>query len=175
MKKLNPFDRALGGEAWRMKPRTMPWDRPPQFAEIDAGLNYMFKQLRHPVRTKQMLNLMKSGMPVDMLAEEALMGGFRNGKFGAPAMLQMVAPTVAMMWRMAESAGVRPMTSADREQEAGPQFDPTELLMAQRTISDSVTNKANRANEMSKSELLDPRLVERPGFMSFRPKLKSGQ
>jgi hypothetical protein len=87
----------------------------------------------------------------------------------------MVAPTVAMMWRMAESAGVRPMTSSDREQEAGPQFDPTELAMSQRMISDSVTNKANRANEMSKSELLDPRLVERPGFMSFRPKLKSGR
>jgi hypothetical protein len=165
------FDAPLGGEAWAKKPRSMPYDRPPQFAEVDAGLNYIFKQLRNPPKTKQMLNLMKAGVPVDLLAEQVLTQGFSDGKFGAPALLQMVGPTIAMMWRMAESVGIRPMTTQDANDEVGSMdIDPTELMMFQKTISDNSMNKSVKANDISKSELLDPTIIDRPGFMSMRPK-----
>lgn len=171
MARFKPIiDGAIGGESWQNEPRKMAWDRPPQFARIDEGLDYVFKQFRNPGRAKQLLNLLKAGMPIDMLTEQVLMKGFADGKFGAPALLQMVAPTQVMMWRMAERAGIRPMTSQDKDEHID--FDPTEMLLAQQAITGNQADKAVGANEMSTKELSDPTLVDRPGFMKFRPVLK---
>lgn len=173
MKPLQPIlDGPLGGEAWAKEPRTMPYDRPPQFSDTDHALNTIFKRLRQPKVSKQLLNLMDMGMPIDMLVESLIIQGFTEGKYGAPIMTQLVAPLTVIMWRMAESANIQPMTSADKT--TGVDFDPADMLAAEKRIQNNTMDKANRANEISAPELQAPNMADRQGFMKFRPKPKFG-
>ncbi len=167
------IDGPIGGESWRFAPRTMPWDRPARFSETNAALKFMFKRLQTPKLTKQYLNLLEAGMPIDMVVQGILMQGFMNGTFQAPVLMNMVGPLTVILWRMAESAGIRPITLADKQQ-AGADFDPLDMLAAEARIQNNTADKAIGANEKSQNELLDPNLMDRAGFMKFRPKPKLG-
>jgi len=164
------FDAPLGGEAWQNEPRTMPWDRPPQFADINEGLDYMFKRFRDPRLTKQMLSLIEAGMPIDMVVESLLTQAFMKGTISGTALLNMVGPMIAIMWRMAETAGIRPQTSQDKIETLD--FDPVDMLAAEKRIQNNTANKAIGANEKSVKELNTPDLTDREGFMKYRPKSK---
>jgi hypothetical protein len=164
------IDGALGGEAWQYEPRTMPWDRPAQFAETEDGLMYVFKRMRDPRLTKKLLGLMEAGMPIDMLVESTLMQGFMNGLVSGTALINMVGPMTAIMWRMAESAGIKPQTSDDKVDTID--FDPVDMLAAEKRIQNNTANKAIHANDISQKELVDPDLVDRQSFMKFRPVAK---
>jgi hypothetical protein len=167
----NIIDGALPGQAWQHTPRQMAWDRPAQFADLQPALDWIFKRLRNPIMTKKMLNLLQAGAPIDILVQGLLFEGFIQGKFQAPLLMQLVPPVTVMMWRMAESAGVRPMTSQDRQAESGIDFDPT-ALMADNTFGQGVLSKAQHANEISGGELSAPNMADRQGFIKFRPKAR---
>jgi hypothetical protein len=173
MKQLGPIlDGPLGGEAWAKEPRAMPYDRPPQHADAEEALESIFKRLRQPPIAKKLLNLMSMGMPIDMLVESMIIQGFTEGKYGAPILAQLAAPLTVIMWRMAETAGIEPMTSSDKT--TGVDFDPVDMLAAEKRIQTNPMEKAVRANEMSAKELQAPNMADRQGFMKFRPKPKLG-
>ena len=162
------LDGPLGGEAWQHPPRTMSWDRPPQFAAPEEALVSTFKRLTSPRISKQLLSLVEAGMPIDMVVEGILMQGFMQGKYGAPALTMMVGPLTVILWRMAESAGIRPVTSND----IGPKvdFDPADMIAAEKRVQNNTMNKAIGANEKSVKELTRKDVMDRPGFIKFRPK-----
>lgn len=162
------FDGPLGGEAWTFERKSKPWDAPPQFADSEQALRRTFRRLLTPKMTKQVLNMMELGLPIDYAVEGVLLEGFRQGKFGAPAMTMMVGPLTVIMWRMAESAGIRPILS--NELPGKVDFDPSDLLAAQKRVSNNTENKAIHAGEISEKELLKKDVMDRQGFVKFRPK-----
>ena len=162
------FDGPIGGESWKYEPRSMPWDRPPQFADSEDALKFTFKRLTNPKLSKQLLSLLEAGMPIDFVVEGILMQGFMQGKYGAPAMTMMVGPLTIILWRMAESAGIQPRTSSDIGNKVD--FDPAELLAAEKRIQNNTMNKAIVANEKSGKELTKKDVMNRQGFIKFRPK-----
>lgn len=166
------FDAPIGGESWQYEPRSMPWDRPARFHETDAALDYIFRRLRNPVMSKKLLNLLQAGMPLDMLAEMLITQGFSQGQYQAPVLMQMVAPLVAILFRMCESAGIQPKLTTDKDLQPV-DFDPADMLAAEKRISNNDADKAMHANEISDKELKKPNLADRAGFMKFRPKAKS--
>lgn len=165
------IDGAIAGQAWQHTPRQMAWDRPAQFVELAEAMDWIFKRLRQPIMTKKMLNLLQAGAPIDFLAQGLIFQGFIEGRYQAPVLLQLVAPVVVMMWRMAESAGIRPMTLQDRKAEGGVDFDPT-ALMADNTFGNNTVGKAQHANDISTGELSAPNMADRQGFLKFRPKAR---
>lgn len=166
------FDGPLAGESWTHAPRSMPWDRPARFHETDAALDYIFRRLRNPGVAKKLLNLLDAGMPIDMLVEMLIQKGFTEGTYQAPVLLQMVAPVTVILWRMAESAGIQPKLTTDRDLQPV-DFDPMDMLAAEKRISNNTMDRAARANEISDKELKHPNMADRQGFMQFRPKTKS--
>lgn len=161
------FDGAIGGESWKYAPRTMPWDRPPQHADSEVALKSVFKRLTAPKISKKMLSLIEAGVPIDFVVEGILMQGFMEGKYGAPALTMMVGPLTVIMWRMAESAGIRPVVSSDLGNKVD--FDPAELMAAEKRIQNNTMNRAIVANEKSVKELTRKDVMDRPGFIKFRP------
>lgn len=166
------IDGPLPGESWQNEPRTMPWDRPARFSELNDALDNVFRRLRNPIVSKKLLNLLESGLPVDLLVKMFLQHGFMNGEYGAPIMVQMVPPLVVIMFRMAESAGIHPKLATDRDI-APVDFDPADMLAAEKRISNNTSDKAIKANNLSKKELMAPNMADRQGFMKFRPTVKS--
>lgn len=173
MRKLeHNFDGPLGGESWQHAPQSMPWDRPAQYHDREEALDYVFRRLRNPTVSKKLLNLLQAGMPIDLLVEMMLQEGFVRGQYAAPIMMQLVPPVTAMLWRMAESADIQPKLSSDKDLRPV-DFDPADMLAAERRISNNPADKAIHANEVSDKELKKPNMADRQGFMKFRPKAKS--
>lgn len=168
------FDGPIGGEAWAHAPRTMPWDRPASYSDVDEALDYVYRRLRNPLMAKKLLNLLQAGMPIDMLTEMVLQYGFMNGQYGAAIMMQMVPPITVMLWRMAESADIQPKLSTDKDLKPV-DFDPADMVAAQHRIDNNLSAKSIHANEISDKELKAPNMADRQGFMKFRPKPKSGR
>jgi hypothetical protein len=167
---FNPFDAPIPGEAWQHKPGSMAYDRPPKYAGLDEALNNAFDKLRRPKVTKRMLNLLEVGMPIDKLIVVWLTKEFGDGTYGAPVLMQMVAPMTVMMWRMAEAAGIEPTTSDDKRHRSEPDFDPSDMLAAKSRFDGAKTERADRANTISREELSVPNLADQQGFLKFRPK-----
>lgn len=167
---MENFERPIGGESWTIAPpRTMPWDRPPEFAEVGAGLKDVFDKLRQPTISRKLVNLMDAGIGIDVLAEGILMQGLGTGKYGAPGLMNMVGPTIVMMTRMAEEAGISPRYSTD-EAENRIDFDPDELFLANKNFSGGRDNKANAAARIagvSSDELSDEKTAQRKGFVEL--------
>ena len=173
MKEFKPkLDGAMGGEAWQHAPGQMPWDRPAQFPDPNQALNDVFNTISQPKQAKRLLNLLDQKTPIDFLAEQIIKSGFREGKFSATSVVNMAGPLTVMLWRMAETAGIRPVTSDDLKSESLKDFDPSDMAAAQARISNNTAEKAIGANTQSRKELSDPDLVDREGFIKFRPTAK---
>lgn len=173
MKELREtFDGPIGGESWQYEPRSMPWDRPARFVEAEEALDFVFRRLRNPKVAKQLLNLLQAGMPIDMLVEMQLQSGFMQGLYQAPILMQLVPPMTVMLWRMAESAGIQPKLSSDKDLRPV-DFDPVDMMAAEKRVQNNTMDKAVHANEISGAELRAPNMADRQGFMRFRPKAKS--
>ena len=172
MKKDFTFSGPIGGESRQYEQRTMPWDRPAQYHNREQALDFIFRRLRNPVVAKKLLNLLQAGLPIDLLVEMQVMDGFRKGMYAAPVMMQLVPPMTAILFRMAESAGIHPKLSSDRDIQPV-DFDPTDMMAAEKRIQNNTAEKAMHANEISDKELKAPNMAGRQGFMKFRPKAKS--
>ncbi len=167
------FRAPIPGQAWQHAPRTMPWDRPPQFADVNKALIFMFKRFRQPSVTKQILNLIDAEVPVDFIVRQMLMTAFRNGTIGASCLIPMVGPLFVMIIRMAESAGLHPITGDQKAaQKQGKQFDPTDLMAAQARFGNNPTDKATDANSKSVKDLTQKNVNEKQGFAKFVPVAK---
>lgn len=162
------FDGPIGGEAWQHEPRQMPYDRPAQFNEVDQATRVIFKRLARPGTTKKLLSLAQAEFPIDMIVSSFLMTAFQEGIVGAPIVAQLAGPITVMIWRMCESAGIKPVLSQEKNNQID--FDPADLYAAEKRISNNTADKSIHGNEISQKELVDPKLVERQGFMKFRPK-----
>lgn len=167
------FDGPIPGQSWQHAPRTMPWDRPAQFTDVTQALVYMFKRLRQPAVTKQLLNLVDAGMPVDMLAQGLLTQGFMKGTFSATALVPMVGPLVVMLIRMAETAGLHPITSNQKNKNVD--IDPSDMMAAQARVQNNTAAKAIGANDKSVKDLTAKNVMDKQGFMAQRPKMKNGR
>ena len=167
------FDGPIPGQSWQHAPRQMPWDRPAQFTDVNQALIYMFKRLRQPAITKQLLNLIDAGMPVDMLVQTMLTQGFMKGTFSATALIPMVGPLVVMLIRMADTAGLHPITSNQKNKNVD--IDPSDLLSAQARIQNGTAAKAIDGNTKSVKDLTQKNVMDKQGFMSMRPKLTNGR
>ena len=172
---MNEFDRPIGGEAWTIAPpKTMPWDRPPEFAEVGPGLKSIFNNMKSPKTSRQLVNLMDAGIPIDILAETILTSGFGAGKFGAPAMMSMVGPVIVMMSRMAEETGITPRYSSSTP-EGNVDFEPDELFLANKNFNKGRDNKANNAAQvadLSMDELSNEKTNESRGFVQLPERMR---
>lgn len=162
----------IPGQSWANAPGNMPWDRPAKYTDVNEALTFLFKRLRQPDTTKQLLNLMDNGMPVDLLAEQMLLNGFRNGLFSATAIIPMIGPLNVMLIRMAETAGITPKVSTQMNK--GQDFDPLDMIAAQKRISNNKAAVAAAANEKSIKDVTQKDVMDKQGFMKFRPTMKPG-
>ena len=169
------FDRPIGGESWTIAPpKTMPWDRPPETADVGVGLRSIFKNITQPKTARKLINLMEAGIPIDILTENVITSGFGQGKFGAPALTNMVGPVIVMMSRMAEESGITPRFSTDTS-ENRVDFNEDDLLLGMPNFDNGRDTKAvgaARVADISLDELSNEGLNESSGFLALPESMK---
>ena len=76
------FEAPIPGQSLTEEPKNFPWERPPEMVDIDETIAYHLDRLSKPDSLDNLLLLLESGMPVNILVETvlttAVMGGLHS-------------------------------------------------------------------------------------------------
>lgn len=107
------------GESLTVEPGSRPYEKPPQFADVDDALMNVMESLADEEVAMKLLNLMDVGVPVSAVVQSLIMSGFMEGKWTPDVGLLMSRPLAALLVKMADVAGVdvpdrKPKQEVDR-------------------------------------------------------------
>lgn len=150
--KQRKFTAAIPGQSMTIRPKSLPYDRPPAFPKADELLSKVFDGLMEPKRARDMLALLEGGMPVDTLAA-SMMSHFVGEGITTPQAGMIALPaTAVMMMRMADAAEIDFVPTAEDIRKDS--FSPAEIFGAEQKVSkDRLAGKAIKEIERSSKEL----------------------
>lgn len=144
---VDQFDAPIPGESLTRPPRQMPYDRPPQFPDVEDALDYVMHKIVQDKSAHRLLALMEVGFPVSKIVELITTNGAREGYWSIAQMFLVAPPLTSLILRMAEAAKIQPVLTS---KEANADL-PAALMRIKRTnISTQSVDKAQRAANSSK-------------------------
>lgn len=143
------YERPIAGEALTRPPKRYPMERPPLYPDPAEALDKVFDMLATPTMTRQMLNMLDSGVPLDLLVASMLDNFVGEGATTPQAAITMSPALTTMVMRMAEAGKVQFRLSTDDRID---EIDPSELHAFDLRNAGKV-DKAQRVSEISKDEL----------------------
>jgi hypothetical protein len=84
----------------------MPWEKPPQFVQLDDAMHFLMNQLLETHYLKQLLQLMNAGMSIEAITRTVLMTGFATGKWTPNLAMLMYKPVMLALIAIAKRAGL---------------------------------------------------------------------
>lgn len=103
---IDQFQRPVPGQSLTVAPGSLPYERPPEMADVDDALDFLFQRIVDERSIYGLLGLMEAGIPISVLVQILLESGFAEGKWSAP-MIHVMAPAVAVMLiRIADAAKI---------------------------------------------------------------------
>lgn len=96
----DPFDAPVPGESLTADPAAQrPYETPPEFTNVEKAMAFIFDHLTEEGSYEDVLQTMRDGTPLDMLAQVYLTKGFHEGKWSPDLLLLLVEPTIyLLMW-----------------------------------------------------------------------------
>jgi len=114
MPRINPsvaqiaLSRPIPGQSFcTHAPRSTPWQKPPQFTQIDEAMNWLLDSILEPIHAKQLFDLMQGGMSIEAIARTILFTGFTMGKWTPSLMMLMTKPLILTLIVLAHKAGLK--------------------------------------------------------------------
>lgn len=101
------FSAPIPGESLTGTPKNMPFERPPQFVDLDEATEFVWDNLNKRNNTLKLLALLDKQVPVDGLAQSILFSGFASGKWTPDLAILMAKPVVAMVMAIGKGAGIK--------------------------------------------------------------------
>ena len=97
---VDPFDAPIPGESLTADPENRrAYENPPTFTNEDKAMAFIFDHLTTDGIYEQVLDTIRQGTPLDMLAQVYLTKGFQEGKWSPDLMLILIEPTIyLLMW-----------------------------------------------------------------------------
>jgi hypothetical protein len=82
------FTGPIPGQSWTHAPKSMPWQHPPQFPDLEEFVEFVMNNLMESHNLKQLFQLAKLGISVEEFVRVTLFTAFAEGK---------ITPDVAML------------------------------------------------------------------------------
>jgi hypothetical protein len=101
------FDAPIPGQSLTGEPGNANYEKPPQFADLNKALNYLWDQIIDPQHMPISLAYMDKGVPPEMLADITIFAGFTQGKWTPDVGMMMKPAVVHMFAAIAYRAGIR--------------------------------------------------------------------
>lgn len=102
----NRFSAPIPGESLTKPVGGAPYERPPQFADMDEALEYLFSTMTDPKSVAYIVHILESGGTVEALVRTILFKGFMDGKWTVDLALLMAKIMVPMVAAIAVQAGI---------------------------------------------------------------------
>ncbi len=108
---LNPSQLGLSGpipgESLTRAPGDAPWEKPPQYAQIDDAMNFIMKQFSDRAHCHGLLAVLEAGAPMDVIVSTILKHGFAEGKWTPSLAALLAKPLALLLHKLATQAGVK--------------------------------------------------------------------
>lgn len=102
----NRFSAPIPGESLTKPMGGASYERPPQFADPDQALEYLFTTLTDPKAVAMTVHILESGGTVEAIARTILFKGFMDGKWSVDLALLISRILVPMIAVIAVKAGI---------------------------------------------------------------------
>lgn len=143
-KPLRNFDLPVPGQSLTAPKGQMPYETPPQFADIEDATDYLFEKVTRPRNQKNILRLLDAGMPVNMISESVIMFGASEGKWNMDMAMLLMEPVGIMIAGLGHRAGVNVRLVPDNHKEP-PGIDPRPI---EKVFKKKLEEKEPREPEM---------------------------
>jgi len=101
------FSAPVPGESLTSTPQNMPFEKPPQFTDVEEATEFVWDQMNKRPNALKLLAMLDKQVPVDGLVKTILFSGFSSGKWSPDLAILMAKPVVAMVMAMGKSAGIK--------------------------------------------------------------------
>lgn len=104
---INPFDAPTPGESLTSSPENKPpWERQPEYTNTDMAVQEIFLTLTDEQALDNLLDMLREGIPVDVITQTFLFKGIMSGKWNPDLMLMLIEPTIYIIGALAEWADI---------------------------------------------------------------------
>lgn len=87
----------------------MPYEKPSKFSDIQEFIDETFLRFTNEDGLPDLLDAMRSGLPIEYIAEKYLMKAFRDGDINPDMLLLCIEPTIYMLISLATYANIDPV------------------------------------------------------------------
>lgn len=116
------FGRPIPGQSLTKEPGASPWEKPPQFTDIDDAMEFLFNNITNPKNAHKLCALMEAGVPITSIVETILKGGFMEGKWTPDLMIILLKPVSALIMKIGQMYDIEYVTGAEDEDEVEDEF-----------------------------------------------------
>ena len=71
-----------------------PYEKPPEFVNLEEAQEWVFDTLTDSETNDAMLDLIVSGVPLEIVAQQFLFAGMASGKWNVDLMMLLIEPTI---------------------------------------------------------------------------------
>lgn len=101
------FQSAIPGESLTADPsQPAPFEKPPQYVEVEKFIDDMFMNLTHEDSLDGILDPIRKGVPLEDVTQMLLFQAFSTGKISPDLQLLAVEPTLYMLIGLSQYAGI---------------------------------------------------------------------
>ena len=101
------LNRAIPGQGLTNDPENpYPWEKPPEFTELEDGVQYVFSSLIEPDIYTSVMDVIDDGTPLMNITQGILFKGFTEGKWNPDLMMLLAEPTTYILMALAERADI---------------------------------------------------------------------
>lgn len=123
------FDAPIPGESLTSDPNTpKPWERPPEFTEVNPAMQELFMLLTAGGTYEDILDGLRNKVPIDMIGQTVLFRGYMLGKWNVDLMLLLMEPLAYLLIALAEQNGIYDYLLYAEEEEEIDEEEATRIL-----------------------------------------------
>ena len=142
---LDPLEVPVPGESLTADPeQRQPFEQPPIHTDMNEAVEDLFFRMTEKESMDQLINLIRSEVPLEDIAQVVLFSGFREGAFTPDLMLNMIEPAIYILIWMADYAEIEPVLAPDDEFDFGDEegeVAAVEELQAPESVTPSLLTK----------------------------------
>lgn len=126
---INPFDAPIPGESLTSDPNNpKPWERPPEFTDVNEAIQYMFLRLTDEENYGDVMDLIRDRTPLDEMVQMYLFKGYMMGKWTVDMMLLLMEPMLYVLIALAEHNGITDYLVYEEEETTMEEGQAIEML-----------------------------------------------
>jgi hypothetical protein len=141
---IDPFDAPIPGESLTSDPEDQkPWEKPPEFTDINVALQDTFLQITEPDFYGDLMDMIRDDTPLDQITQMILFQGYYNGKWNTDLMMLLAEPVMYMLIGLAEHNAIYDYVVYEGEE------DDMDDAEAAQLISDDADRMAPKRSKLS--------------------------